>query len=362
LELHTPYRVLSGTDLSYHLPAGTYGLQGTSTGSSFIFYLIHEGAKREESFIYRAAAPVQFAPRFVAEVLTPVVSVTPSERLIVRVTNNSRDGVRDSVYVDDSLATAPKREFRLNTKGAAMLDTLPISWKRPVAEGTYLMNVQVAGRPVAQFATRKIEATLDAKKRVALLTGLDASPTAGALRRLGANWMLVKSGPQLAGVLAGVHVAIVDRRALTLDAELMKHSDVLNEFAQKGGHLIILSQDAGRWNVRPLIPGVTLKRSFSFGEETLVDVESASRIVTSPNAIRREDWSNWLYQLAYNTLEGPALDQALIVARAAKDRSPLIVQWKRGEGTVSYAELALFPQFLNVHEGAYRLLANLVSY
>jgi len=48
--------------------------------------------------------------------------------------------------------------------------------------------------------------------------------------------------------------------------------------------------------------------------------------------------------------------------RAKKDKSPLIAEWKLGSGTLTYVDLALEPQFLNILPGAFRLLANLLSY
>jgi hypothetical protein len=41
---------------------------------------------------------------------------------------------------------------------------------------------------------------------------------------------------------------------------------------------------------------------------------------------------------------------------------PLLLTRKLGRGRMTYVDLALAPQWLNVHPGAYRLLANLISY
>jgi hypothetical protein len=362
LEFHKPYRVLSGSSLAYHIPGGIYGLQRPSIATSFLFYVIHEGAKREENFMCRVAEPVYFAPRFVTEILTPIVSMSPSERFVVQLTNNSRDGVRDTVYVEDSLATAPKREFRLKTNGSTFLDTLPLTWRRQMPEGTYAIPVKIAGTTVAQIAARSFDVKVDLTKKVALMTGMEESATAEALRRLGVQWATVKAGPQLEDGLSRFRVVIVDRRALSFDGRLRVGSEALNRFVQRGGHLIIMSQDAMPWNSKPLIEGLTLTRSTVFSEETSVEADSLHRLLTKPNKIRQEDWSNWLYQVAYNEISGPALTEAIIPVKTVKEHNALVAQWKRGEGTVTYTDLAFLPQFLNVHAGAYRLLANLISY
>jgi hypothetical protein len=362
LEFHKEYRLLTPEKLEYHLPAGVYGLQRTTGGGSFPFYVIHEGAKPEESFMARVEIPVKFAPRFIVEALTPVVSVVPDERLVLRLTNNTRDGVRDSIRVDDSLAMSSKRGFRLNTRGSTHLDTLILSWKQILGEGTYSIPVKIGGTTVAVFAARRFDVKVDATKRVALFSGIEGSPTADALRRLGVPWKNLRTAPALRYDLAEFQVVIVDRRALTLMPSLRSARSVFEQFVQRGGHLLVLAQDAGTWNANPLIDDLVLTPSGTSIAEMGIDADSSNRLLSTPNQIRREDWSNWLFQLSYNLVSGRSLENASIPVKTATEHSPLVIQWKRGAGTVTYADLAFHPQFLNVHAGAYRLLANFLSY
>ncbi|OGU28206.1 MAG: hypothetical protein A2X66_08760 [Ignavibacteria bacterium GWA2_54_16] len=362
IEFHKPYRILTPNNLAYHLPAALQGLERSSTAKVFLFYLIHQGAKPEENLIYRMAEPVQHAPRFTVEVLTPLVSVIPAERVAIRVTNHSRDGVRDSVYVDDSLATSAKREFRLNTKDEAQLDTLVLTWNKTLDEGTYNIPVKIDNNTMSSFAARRFDVRMDASKKVALITGIQGSPTATALRRLGANWTTLEPHPEAVTDVSKFDVVLIDRRAMTLASGVETYRGALEQFVEKGGHLIILAQDAGVWNFRPLVDGLKLTASGLYDDRTSIDTDTTSRILTTPNLIVRSEWSNWLFQIAYNALSGPALSQAATPVKSAADRNPLIAMWKKGRGTITYADLAFNPQTFNVHPGAYRLLANLLSY
>ena len=362
LSFHRDIRLLSPQKLEYDLPASIYGIQRSVVGNVFPVYVIHEGAKAEESFVARIDIPITFAPRFTAETLTPVVRVIRGERLAIELTNNSRDGVRDSVAVDDSLVFSSKKEFRLNAKGGTHRDTLILEWKRTLSEGTYSIPVKISGTTVAAFAARRFNLKVDESKHVALFTGVEASPTAEALRRLGVSYQSFGTAPQRIDDLAGFQVVIIDRRAMTLDPSLQVCRPVLEQFVQRGGHLIILAQDAGTWNARPLIDNLSLKQATTFNEETAVDADSSSRMLTSPNEIHHDDWTNWLFQRSYNLVSGRALESAVIPVKTAQERAPLVIQWKRGAGTLTYTDLALQPQFLNVHAGACRLLANLISY
>ncbi len=354
--------MLTPQKLEFDLPASREGLGRTTIGFPFLIYVIHEGAKRQDNFMYQIVVPVQFAPRYTAEVLTPIVSAMPSERVILQWINHTRDGVRDSVSVDDSLAFAPKTEFRMNSKEDSQLDTLQLTWKRPLDEGTYVLPITVEGRTIAKFAARRFAIRMDSSKKIGLISGLIGTPTAEALRRLGASWEYVPLGPQLAAELAKFQVVVLDRRALSLDPGLKGESAALDEFVRNGGHLIILAQDAAVWNAKPLIEGLTLKTSTSYDERAAMETDVADRLLTYPNQIRQEEWANWLDQKAYNAVSGDALDHAIIPVKIASDRNPVIAIWKKGKGTLTYTDLAFQPQLLNVLPGAYRLLANLLSY
>ena len=280
----------------------------------------------------------------------------------MRLTNHSRDGIRDSVYVDDTLAVSAKKEFRINIKDQAEIDTLELQWKRPLRDGTYLIPVSIAGQTVTQFAARSFNVKIDEGKDIALITGLEGSPTALTLRRIGARWTDIREAPGLSKTLERKSIAIVDRRALTLMNGLEAEIQTLRSFAERGGHLIILAQDAAVWNRNPLIANLQLSASNAWGEAEDVRADSTHRLFGGPNRIRAADWSDWYYRRAHNNLTGSALASARIVLSSSDGKSPMIAEWSVGNGIVTYVDLALSAQLLNVHPGVVRLLANLTSY
>jgi len=362
LELKTEYRILSPQRLDYDLPASLAGLSRPSEGSAFMFVILRESKKREEGFQYRAVVPVQFCPRFTVEVLTPIVRAMPSERVILRLTNHTRDGVLDSLQVNDSLAFTAKHPFRLNVKDQSQQDTLILSWRRPLEEGTYVIPVKIGTEEVARFGARRFDVLVDSSKRVGLVTGLENSPTEDALRRIGAAWSSLRLNADFGRDLGSYQVIVLDHRLLSLQPAIREHEGELEQFVERGGHLIILAQDAAAWKKAPLIDGLELTATSTYDEETGVTVDSSSQLMRRPNVIHSDDWMNWLARMAYNRVSGRALDGAEVLVKVARDGNALIVQWKKGGGTLTYVDSALQPQFLNVEAGACRLLANLVSY
>ena len=362
LRFDPPYRIVTPFKLEHDLPASMDGLSQTSIGKTFTFFILCKSKTREGNFVFRGSVRLLFAERLTAEVLTPIVRVVDSERLLVRLTNHSRDGVRDSVHVNDSLVVAAKQQFRLNVKDQSVIDTLVLHWKSTPDEGSYLIPISIDVRNVAKFAARSFEAKTEPGRIVALITSLWDSPTAETLRRLGVEHAEIKEITSLSQQLAGYRVAILDRRGMALIGDHKSLAPILRRYVEGGGHLIVLAQDAASWNATPLVDGLRLKSSNSLGEAAQVESDSAHRMFNAPNRIRWLDWEGWLYRRSHNVLSGPALSSAVVPLKSQNEKAPLIAEWKIGSGVLTYVDLALYPQFLNIHPGAFRLLANLVSY
>jgi hypothetical protein len=362
LRFDLPYRIVTPFKLEHDLPAAMDGLSQTSIGKTFTFFILCKSKTRESNFIFRGSVRLLYADRFTTEVLTPIVRAVDSERLLVRLTNHSRDGVRDSVHVDDSLVIAYKQQFRLNVKDQSQVDTLVLHWKRTLDEGSYLIPISIDIKDVAKFAARSFEAKTEPGRKVALITSLWDSPTAETLRRLGVEHSEIKEIRSLPEQLAGYPVAILDRRAMMLMGDHESLGPTLKRYVESGGHLIVLAQDAASWNAAPLVDGLRLNSSNSLGEAAQVESDSAHRMFNVPNRINWLDWEGWLYRRSHNMLSGPALSSAVVPLRSKDEHSPLMAEWKIGSGVLTYVDLALYPQFLNIHAGAFRLLANLVSY
>jgi hypothetical protein len=362
LRINLQYSLLSPQVLDMHLPAAIDGLVQTSIGRTFTFFVMGRSKYREGNFIYRGSTRLLYAPRLTTEVLTPIVRAVPDEEVIVRITNHVRDGIRDSVHVNDSLAVSGKKEFRINVKDESETDTLHLQWKRPLAEGTHLIPVSIAHGTVAQFAARSFEAAIGTKGTIVLVTGRESSPVAVTLRRLGLKVQEVRSAQGIPPALANKSTVMIDRRALTLLPKLSAEVGALRRFAEEGGHLIVLAQDAPVWNASPIIEGLQLRASNKWGEATKLELRQSEEVFSTPNMIALKDWDEWLYRRAYNVLDGPALATSKKLLVSADEKSPLIVEWTVGSGKMTYIDLALDPQLLNVHPGAFRLLANLTAY
>jgi len=361
LRLNDPYRLLSPKQVSYTFPPAYYQQQCVEPYQKLLFFVIHRAANREQDFTYRAEARITFGPRFSTEVLNPIVRMHAREHLRLRLTNFSRDGVADEVWVDDAYATALPSRFRLSQKGATHLDVLPLTWRGDPPPGNYLMQVQIDSIPEANFLARRFHAAADSTRRLGLLAVLADSPTAEALRRLNLKYTALSPSADWEKRLDSLEVLLIDRRVLSFQPELAQRRVALERFAEAGGHVIILAQDAPVWNQGPLWEGLHLIPVLSWDANTPLQTAAAHALMVSPNPLEAPDWEGWLFRRAYNLISGPALAGAETPIQTTAESAPLLVTKARGRGRFTYVDLALAPQLLNVHPGAFRLLANLIS-
>ena len=355
------YRLLTPMKLDITVPQALYGLKRARLNKPVYIFIIHNAERKEESFNFRKTIRLRFAPKFTTEVLTPVVRMVPGERLMVRLTNHSRDGVRDTLKVKDRLAESSLFPFRLNQKEATDLDTLTLEWKGKRNEGSYLMPVDIDGIEVGRFIARKFEAGIDTNKRIGYIVGMPNSTMEATLRRLGTRNSEVNIHGDVSEQLKNVDVLIVDRRAVTLKEKIKDQKDHFDGFVENGGHLIYLAQDAAEWNRSKMWEEIELIPTHRFDENYPVETEGTHPFLSSPNLLGPEDWYGWLYLRAYNVVRMDDTDGFSVPVKTKCGEGPLLLTKKRGDGRLTYVDLALGPQLLNIHEGMFRLFANIVS-
>ncbi|MBF8248360.1 MAG: hypothetical protein HW374_1160 [Bacteroidetes bacterium] len=357
------YRLLSPQKLAYHLPQSGNGLQNQRFAEQLNVVLVHQHPDKNKNFQVRLIFPLFYAPRFTVEGITPIVRAVPWERLVVRLTNHSRDGVRDKVYVKDSTVVSDERTFRLNTKDASFQDTLALHWQKELKEGSYLIPITIGGQIAGQFAARKFEAEVDTSKTVGLITGIVGSQTAEALRRLGVRFEVMDAQSLVAERIADFRTLIVDRRAMTLVPQFKETLPILHQFVTNGGHLVILAQESNEWNQARLLEGVRLENSTMLDHEMVLEFDTTNSLLRYPNSILAEDWDEWIFRRSYNHVSVIATSKGVETpVKVAKNKWPLLLTSKMSRGRISYVDLDLQHQWMNLHAGSFKLLANLLSH
>ncbi|HXG01172.1 MAG TPA: hypothetical protein VNL69_10300, partial [Bacteroidota bacterium] len=359
LEIGKEYRLLSPASLEYNYPQAMYGLTHSTVRKPLYFFVIHRAEDRSRSFIWRGDLRMWYAPRFTTEVLTPIVRAINDELVVVRLTNHSRDAVRDSVYVRDSLVSARGRMFRLSTKGATHTDTLMLTWQDTTFSGDHLADVLIDGVSTGRFVARGFDVATDRTRTVGVVRTMSDSPTLIALRRLGYRPAVIEPGDYSRLQTSGYDVIIVDRGAM--ESATSATVSALAAFAEGGGHVVFLAQPEATLAGLPMFADVRAVSHFRLDERTPVLLDTQHVLMRQPNRISREDFEGWLVRRAYHTIVVSNAGLYEVPVRNDKTEHPMVLTRQWGKGRATYVDLALTPQWMNVHAGALKLLANLVA-
>ncbi len=362
LTLHEQYRLVSPAKVEHDLPFSSYGMNKSSDGTTLYVFVIHHAEKREENFVYRIASRIFFAPRFEIEMMTPIARIVSGERVLVRVTNHSRDGVADSLSVEDSLVHCAPVPFQLSTKESSQTVTLPLVWRQGIPDSTFLIPIRVGNVPLAGFAARKFDVASDTALRVGIISQYQASPLVDALRRLRiAPSHIIPVAGFDERQLQGLDAVIVDRRALSFVGNTVALHDGLVRFAENGGKIVCLPQDASVWNQSRFGRLFMLHSDGSLDADTPVAFDSAEHFGATPNDLVPADLSGWIFRRSYGSVSLNNRVPAAVLVRSSIDNAPLVVSVPQGKGRITYVGLCLTPQLANINPGAFRILANLVS-
>ncbi|MCH8126708.1 PIG-L family deacetylase [candidate division KSB1 bacterium] len=355
------YRLLSPKQLTLTTPQAKYGLNSAKIRQPVFLFVLHEGLTKEKSFIHRSKMYFYYAPKFSTEILTPIVMMVPNEKLVLKFTNHSRDGTKDTVKVEHELVESTPGLFRLNQKGSVYLDTLTLIWKGNQEPGNYIIPIDIRGFNIGNFAVRNFDFKMDRNKKIGVIEGVLNSPIFPALRRLGVPAIKLTLKGNLYEQINELDVVIVDRLATTFKENLKNSKSELERFADNGGHLIYFRQEADIWNKHQWIEGVELTPAWQYDESVIFELDDSHPFVNNPNELSPQDWGNWLFLTAYNSVNVDNSMGYSIPLKTNRDENPLILTKTRGKGKTTYIDLAIYPQLMNIHEGAYKLLANIIS-
>jgi LmbE family N-acetylglucosaminyl deacetylase len=216
------------------------------------------------------------------------------------------------------------------------------------------------------------DALVDEKLRVGYVRSTDFTLPA-ALASLGVQSKELTVDEVSAGNLSGYDAIIIDNRGYQAHPELMKVNQKLLDYAEQGGTLIVFYHKTNEWNVdakagRPQLAPypILLGNSRVTDENAPVAFTDAQHpLLTSPNKITAADFQGWIQErglyfpkewdkrysapLAMSDAGEPALSGGLLAA-------------EYGRGHYIYTSIVWYRQLREGVPGAYRVLANMISY
>jgi hypothetical protein len=377
---------IAGVDVTTTIP-----VQFRSEGNIF------SGEKRAELHV---------APRFSASV-TPAIAIVPTgmtpttargteKEIRVTVTNHSPAAAKAAVQLDlpagwtASPASAPvsfTREdesttvrFRLLVPPGPMVKPGDITIKARVSEGSasFAQGFQVIEYPhtTRRHVLRAPEATvkvMDVKVKPNVTIGYvvgvgdEISP---ALEQLGARVEFLDAEALAWGDLNRFDVIMTGVRAYERRSDLRANNQRLIDYARAGG-TVIVNYNKFEFNEAQYGP-----YAGRVGRDRVTDENSVVRMLqpqhpvfNTPNKISDADWKGWRQERGLYFFDTANRDPQIVDLLELEDPFPYnkgpkrgaLVEAKVGEGRWIYVGLGLWRQLPEGTDGAFRLMANLIT-
>jgi len=203
--------------------------------------------------------------------------------------------------------------------------------------------------------------------RVGYIMGVGDNVPAG-LQQLGASVQLLTAADLATATLQQFDVIMVGTRAYAVRKDLLTYNQRLLDYANKGGHLIVLFQtpEFNPTTMAPLpasLPGNTEEVS---EEDSPVQILApAHRVLNYPNTITAADFEHWVEQRGSKFFATWDKAYVPIIATWDAGQAPQSGGWLMapyGKGHYTYCAYSFHRQLPSAVSGAFRIMANLIAY
>ena len=351
------FRILTPRQLDFVLPISQFGITQSTLRTRFSFLIMHQDSVRDHNFIYRQEVLLQPGPRRTFEILTPVIRALDGEPIIYRMLNISRDPYRGTFALSDSLAYPVSRAVFLPEKDFQLTDTLRLSLRHELPPGDTPIHLGLSGGGEMTVTARRFDVATPAGVSVGVLSAIPQSPVQTALDRIRVQWTRIGNDLSDLGKFSAI---LIDRDATAATPALFAQGSSLLAWVRSGGHLVVLSQSSTP-NPAALLPGGMFSLAPQLPPTTPVRIDSTTLLALRPNALARADWDGWVVARSLCSVRPSADRKAVVLVRSSPDNIPLVVDLPEGKGRMTLVALDLESQLQNVHPGAHRFLANLLS-
>ena len=335
--------------------------------------------------------PLEIAPPYLIEPTEQVVRITEQSvraplRLSVWAESVEQVTVRGAVssphdgdVLGETYASIPA------DMGAAVPETLAITLPGGVPTGAYTITLTAAAEgaralhPTHHFLTaRAFDVRVPQNLRVGVVASYDNS-LATALSHLDVEHVLLDSVQLATGDFSNLNTILIDIRAYLVRQDLRIHNDRLLEWVRRGGNLVVNYHKTFEWNegeADPFLHGHTNDQSFApypirlgrarvTREDAPVTVlQPEHPFLTAPNQILDEDWEGWVQERGLYFPD--EYDERYLELFSVNDPgdsprlgSTLFTQY--GDGTYTYTALVWYRQLKELHPGAFKVFANMIS-
>lgn len=241
--------------------------------------------------------------------------------------------------------------------------------------GVYNVHVSLDGWSTT-VPVHKVDVAVADSQRIGLIRGVDDTAEAVLSALVGQHLSVLDEQSLATRALDEFDTIVVDIRALrerpgasTWRAARAAFPRLL-EYVRRGGRLVVFYHKDSEFNpaaagfVGSPFPLAIGKDRVTREDAPVAILQPNHVLLTKPNVIRPEDWDGWVQErgLYFPESYAPEFEELIAMADPGQPESRGALLYAHyGKGEYVYCALALYRQLDNLHPGACRLFANLVS-
>ncbi len=360
LDSASSFLILTPEEIPFTVPAGEYGLTQSEMATTFPYVVVHKDTQREYNFMYRDMVRLQLGPRRSFALRTPLIYDDQSSPVIFELQNFSRDRFKGTVTLSDTSGRSTQLPVSFTHKDQILTDTLYLPSESPQGEGSQLYTLELSGKGGRRPITaRRFRAGIDSTVIVMLLSAVDSSPLADALRVLRQPHVVVPVR-EVAASLNTPCTVIIDRDLLSDTLCTASTRQTLAEWIRAGGNAIAFPQHGRGAGWLTALCGATFEPIDPLASEAEVTTDTSAMFAT-PNHMAPADWEGWVESRAFVDVH-QTVPRTGAGNRAWSGQHHLLDSVPVGKGSVTLVAADLLSQLTNYHPGAYRLLANVIAH
>jgi LmbE family N-acetylglucosaminyl deacetylase len=233
-----------------------------------------------------------------------------------------------------------------------------------IAEGDYPIRFK-SDLTSESVMVRVFNVTVSGGTRVGVIESYD-NTIISALKELDVACTQLDSTALKSGTLSLFTTIIVDMRAYLVRDDLRQYNTRLLEYVKNGGNLVVMYQRDQEW--RPAYapyPFDVSRKRVSVEEAPIVMLQPDHPLLRCPNVISDEAWDGWKQERGVYFPSNVPSNYAQLLSTHDPDEPPLstghlVASW--GKGSYIYTSYVWYRQLKEMHPGAFRCFANMISY
>jgi LmbE family N-acetylglucosaminyl deacetylase len=298
----------------------------------------------------------------------------------LRVTNNQNDSFSEDIVLFPTIgpitgrgSATRKVELRAREKTDEVFKLDGCELSKSKGGVTFILSrIQTKMFPALSVPVVVANASVAANLRVAYIRGFDFS-LPNALNALGVESKALSVDDVKTADLSKFTSVIVDNRVYESKPELIAVNQKLLDYANAGGTLIVFYHKSDEWNPNPQRNRPQLAPyKLILGNERITDenapitfLEPDHPLLNLPNKLNQDDFKDWIQERGlYYPREWDQQFHALLQSNdpgEAPLKGGLLVA-DYGRGHYIYTSMVWYRELRGGIPGAYRMLANMISY